>query len=55
MCEHVGEACICKLAKCLSRCPNITHLDLSGNNLGVLPEEGIASLKKLEYLDVSGS
>mmetsp|Transcript_77583 Transcript_77583/g.151864 ORF Transcript_77583/g.151864 Transcript_77583/m.151864 type:complete len:178 (-) Transcript_77583:194-727(-) len=55
MCENVGEACICKLARCLSRCPNLRYLDLAGNNLGALPEEGIASLEKLEYLDVSGN
>ena len=53
MCEHVGAPCICKLARCLTRCPNLKSLDLAGNKLGSLPES-IAELQALTHLDVSG-
>eukprot|EP00614_Pseudopedinella_elastica_P029842 CAMPEP_0172624308 /NCGR_PEP_ID=MMETSP1068-20121228/135394_1 /TAXON_ID=35684 /ORGANISM="Pseudopedinella elastica, Strain CCMP716" /LENGTH=131 /DNA_ID=CAMNT_0013433201 /DNA_START=327 /DNA_END=722 /DNA_ORIENTATION=- len=54
MCEHVGGPCICKLARCLSKTPNLKRLDISGNKLGALPET-LGDLSELTHLDVSGN
>ena len=54
MCEHVGSACICKLARALSRLPHLKRLDLAGNDLGALPD-AVGDLRHLQYLDISGN
>jgi len=52
MCEHVGGPCACKLARTLSRVPNLRRLEIPGHGLEFLPE-ALAELTKLEHLDVS--
>lgn len=52
MCEHVGDACACRLALVLERAPAIERLDLSRNQLRALPDSTFA-LARLERLDAS--
>lgn len=52
MCEKVGEACICRLARVLSLTPEVERLDLGKNDLTALPEE-VFKLSKLRSLDLS--
>jgi Leucine-rich repeat (LRR) protein len=50
---QVGEPCLCRLAKCLSRLTDLEVLDLSRNNLKSVPDD-INRLAKLTDLDLSG-
>ena len=53
MCEHVGEACACRLARVIERRGvGLRLLDVSGNRLRALPS-AIWGLKELEKLDAS--
>ena len=54
MCEHVGGACVCRLARALSRLPCLERLDIAGHRLGMLPDN-IGELPNLTHLDVSGN
>ena len=54
MCEKVGEPCVCKLARCVSRLPNLIRLEIPDHKLGFLPE-AIGELTSLQYIDVSGT
>ena len=51
LCEHVGDACACRLALALERVPRLRRLDLSNNRLRALPE-AVYALQHLEWLDV---
>ncbi|KAF1784984.1 Leucine-rich repeat domain, L domain-like [Phytophthora cactorum] len=51
MCEHVGDACACRLALALERVPRLQRLDLSNNQLRALPD-AVYALQSLERLDV---
>jgi hypothetical protein len=53
MCEKLGDPCICKLGRCLSRTPNLKRLEIAGHNLVALPES-IGELSQLTHLDISG-
>jgi hypothetical protein len=53
MCEKVGQPCVCKLAKFVSKLPKLKRLDVAGNHLKQLPDS-IWDLAELEHLDVSG-
>lgn len=53
MCAKLGEACVCRLAVHVSRLSGLRELDVSDNDLGVLPD-GVFELPELERLDVSG-
>lgn len=50
---QVGEPCLCRLAKCLSRLTDLEVLDLSRNGLKSVPDD-INRLAKLTDLDLSG-
>lgn len=52
MCEHVGDACACRLALVLERVPQLRAMDLSGNQLRALPDSAF-ELSALATLDVS--
>lgn len=52
MCEHVGDACACRLALVLERAPALERLDLSRNDLRALPDAAFA-LARLRELDAS--
>lgn len=54
MCESVGEPCICRLSLVLSRCKNLTTLDLSSSNLTALPDT-LFDARGLVSLDVSSN
>ena len=54
MCEKLGEACICRLARCLSFTPNVVDIDLSNNGLTNLPDT-IYTLENLEKIDLKGN
>ena len=58
MCEKVGMACICKLARWLEQTGpqlrELSHLNLAGNNLVALPNP-VFALKGLTHLNVSGN
>ncbi|EGZ22345.1 hypothetical protein PHYSODRAFT_496570 [Phytophthora sojae] len=51
MCEHVGDACACRLALALERVPRLRRLDLSANQLRALPD-AVFSLQNLATLDL---
>ncbi|EEY54845.1 uncharacterized protein PITG_08406 [Phytophthora infestans T30-4] len=51
MCEHVGDACACRLALTLERVPRLQRLDLSNNQLRDLPD-AVYALQSLETLDL---
>ncbi|TDH70099.1 hypothetical protein CCR75_008219 [Bremia lactucae] len=51
MCEHVGDACSCRLALALERVPHLRHLDLSRNQLRMLPD-AVYALQSLKTLNV---
>ncbi|ETK82933.1 hypothetical protein F441_12030 [Phytophthora nicotianae CJ01A1] len=51
MCEHVGDACACRLALALERVPRLQRLDLSNNQLRALPD-AVYALQSLATLDV---
>ena len=38
MCEHVGGPCACKLARTISRVPNLRRLEIPGHGLEFLPD-----------------
>ncbi|RLN91539.1 hypothetical protein BBJ28_00015798 [Nothophytophthora sp. Chile5] len=52
MCEHVGDACACRLSLVLERVPQLQRLDLSNNALRALPASTF-SLQELTQLDAS--
>ncbi|RLN97597.1 hypothetical protein BBJ28_00011441 [Nothophytophthora sp. Chile5] len=52
MCEHVGDACACRLSLVLERVPQLQQLDLSSNALRALPASTF-SLQELRQLDAS--
>lgn len=52
MCEHVGDACACRLALVLERVPQLQTMDLSQNQLRALPDSAF-QLLQLTRLDVS--
>ncbi|TYZ57665.1 hypothetical protein PybrP1_012518 [[Pythium] brassicae (nom. inval.)] len=52
MCEHVGDACACRLALVLERVPQLHAMDLSRNQLRALPDSAF-QLPHLTRLDVS--
>ena len=54
MCENVGDACVCKIARYLDHLPNVERIELGHNNLVKLPE-GLWGLSKLRHLDLSGT
>ncbi|OWZ16164.1 hypothetical protein PHMEG_00010082 [Phytophthora megakarya] len=51
MCEHVGDACACRLALALERVPRLQLLDLSANQLRDLPD-AVFALKSLKTLHI---
>lgn len=51
LCEHVGDACACRLALALDRVPDLAQLDLSQNRLQALPD-AVYALASLSTLDV---
>ncbi|KAK1941412.1 putative serine/threonine-protein kinase roco5 [Phytophthora citrophthora] len=51
MCEHVGDACACRLALALERVPRLHALDLSNNQLRGLPD-AVFALERLQTLDI---
>uniref|UniRef100_A0AAV1TKX0 Disease resistance R13L4/SHOC-2-like LRR domain-containing protein n=1 Tax=Peronospora matthiolae TaxID=2874970 RepID=A0AAV1TKX0_9STRA len=51
LCEHVGDACACRLALALERVPMLQRLDLSRNRLRALPD-AVYKLQRLEWLDM---
>ena len=51
MCECVGNTCVCRLSLALARVPRLQHLDLSMNQLPVLPD-AVYTLAKLKTLNV---
>ncbi|KAE9038201.1 hypothetical protein PR003_g7233 [Phytophthora rubi] len=51
MCEHVGDACACRLALALERVPRLRRLDLSSNQLRALPD-AVFALRELATLDL---
>lgn len=53
MCAKLGEVCVCRLAVHVSRLSGLRELDISDNDLGVLPDS-VFELPELEHLDVSG-
>ena len=53
-CAHVGEPCVCRLSRVLERLVAVRRLDLSSNNLHVLPET-VTALPQLRWLDISGN
>ena len=54
MCEHVGKGCACRLALALERARGLTRLDISGNQLPLLPPS-LRTLSSLTHLDLSGN
>lgn len=55
MCEKVGRGCACRLALTLERSSSsLVHLDISHNNLSVLPE-ALWSCARLETLRIGGN
>ncbi|KAL3670347.1 hypothetical protein V7S43_004657 [Phytophthora oleae] len=51
MCEHVGDACACRLALALERVPRLHALNLSNNQLRGLPD-AVFALERLQTLDI---
>ncbi|KAG1713268.1 hypothetical protein DVH05_000988 [Phytophthora capsici] len=51
MCEHVGDACACRLALVLERVPRLHALDLSNNQLRELPD-AVFALERLQTLNI---
>uniref|UniRef100_H3GEG4 Uncharacterized protein n=1 Tax=Phytophthora ramorum TaxID=164328 RepID=H3GEG4_PHYRM len=51
MCEHVGDACACRLALALERVPRLQRLCLADNQLRALPD-AVFALRRLQALDV---
>lgn len=52
MCEFVGSSCACRLALVLERVPQLERMDLSNNQLRLLPDP-VFALTKLTHLDLS--
>ncbi|KAG7385760.1 hypothetical protein PHYPSEUDO_001113 [Phytophthora pseudosyringae] len=52
MCEHVGDACACRLALALERVPHLQRLDLRNNQLRALPD-AVFALQSLEALNLA--
>ncbi len=54
MCEKLGNACVCKLARFVQQTdfPNLHTLILKNNRLDVLPDAIFECLPKLKLLDV---
>ena len=52
MCEQLGGACVCRLARFMDSLPLVERIDLSQNNLSVLPD-AIWDRHKLRELDLS--
>ena len=38
MCENVGDACVCKIARYLDALPKVRTIEIGHNNLGKLPD-----------------
>lgn len=53
MCAKLGGACVCRLAVHVSKLGSLRELDVSDNNLRVLPDS-VFELPELERLDISG-
>ena len=51
---QVGDPCICRLSRVLERCKGIERLDLSSNQLSVLPAS-LEALTQLRQLDLSSN
>ncbi|KAG7395634.1 hypothetical protein PHYBOEH_003391 [Phytophthora boehmeriae] len=51
MCEHVGDACVCRLALALERVPRLQQLILANNQLRALPD-AVFALSFLSHLDL---
>ncbi|CEG42981.1 FOG: Toll/interleukin receptor and related proteins containing LRR and TIR repeats [Plasmopara halstedii] len=51
MCEHLGDACSCRLALALERVPCLQRLDLSKNQLRALPD-ALFALQSLKTLNI---
>ncbi|CAH0518638.1 unnamed protein product [Peronospora belbahrii] len=51
MCEHLSDACACRLALALERVPQLQCLDLSNNKLRTLPD-AVYTLQHLKTLNV---
>ncbi|RLN44555.1 hypothetical protein BBJ29_007223 [Phytophthora kernoviae] len=51
MCEHVGDACVCRLALALERVPRLQQLILANNQLRALPDV-VFALSSLSYLNL---
>ena len=54
MCSKLGNVCLCRLALCLSRCPNLKSIDLSGNKLDSIPD-AIGLCTNLYSIDISNN
>ena len=52
MCEQLGGACVCRLARFMESLPRVERMDLSQNNLHVLPD-AIWDRRNLRVLDLS--
>ena len=54
MCENVGDACVCKLARYLENLPKVERIELGDNKLGKLPA-ALFEVTTLKHLDLSGN
>jgi Leucine-rich repeat (LRR) protein len=53
MCEKVGDACVCKLARYIEHIPNLRVLELAENKLHTLPDS-LWRVQTLTHLDLRG-
>jgi hypothetical protein len=53
MCEKIGGACVCKLARYLDHLPVVREMELSKNSFDILPDN-LWEATGLQELDVSG-
>jgi hypothetical protein len=53
MCERVGDACVCKIARFIEDIPNLRVVELADNNLHTVPDS-LYRIEALTHLDLRG-